>query len=90
MITRRLERMGYRHGPCDPFPSVNDTGVTRVAAFFFVGPRLPSAAFSTSEARQQWAGGWERGSERPKDKTTKRKLINIKNITRILPKYNIY
>lgn len=40
------------------------TGVTRVAAFFFVGPVLPLAAFSTSEARPQWAGGWEeRGSE---------------------------
>ena len=64
MITRLLERRGYRHGPRDPFPSINDTGVTRVAAFFFVGPVLPSAAFSTSEARPQWAGGWEeRGSE---------------------------
>lgn len=31
-----------------------------------------------------------RGSERPKDKTTKRKFKNIKNITRMLPKYNIY
>ena len=34
--------------------------------------------------------GWERGSERSKDKTTKRKLKNIKNITRRLSKYNIY
>ena len=59
-----LDRMGHRHGPSDAFPSINDTGVTGVAAFFFVGPVLPSAAFSISEARQQWAGGWEeRGRE---------------------------
>lgn len=59
-----LDRTGFRHGPSDAFPSITDTGVTRVAAFFFVGPVLPSAALSTSEARQQWAGGWEeRGRE---------------------------
>ena len=58
-ITRRLERRGYRHGPCDPFPSINDTGITRVAAFFFVGPVFPSAASSMSEASQQRARGWE-------------------------------